>query len=116
MVQDELMKKSMILGEMTWEIVGKWDYFQRDTVGKQLVRSADSVAANLSEGAGRFSFKERAVFYLYARGSLLETKTWFEKAKNRRLVTPDDHKTISELITSLHLKMNLVIKNTRNQL
>jgi four helix bundle protein len=35
----------------------KWDYFLKDTIGKQLVKAADSVAANLSEGFGRYHFK-----------------------------------------------------------
>ena len=30
-------------------IVKGWDYFFKDTVGKQLVRSADSVGANIDE-------------------------------------------------------------------
>ncbi len=43
---------SMDLGEEVWDIVLKWDYFAKDTVGKQLVRAIDSVSANLSEGYG----------------------------------------------------------------
>ena len=42
----------MSLAEKIWQIVVKWDYFAKDTIGKQLVRSADSVSANLSEGFG----------------------------------------------------------------
>ena len=30
------------IADLTWEIVAKWDYFGKDTVGKQLVNSADS--------------------------------------------------------------------------
>jgi len=53
----KVYKLAMALGEKVWEIVIKWNYFAKDTIGKQLVRSADSVAANLSEGFGRFSYK-----------------------------------------------------------
>jgi len=53
---------SMEMGEKVWEIVIKWDYFSKDTIGKQLVRSVDSVAANLSEGYGRFHFNETKHF------------------------------------------------------
>ncbi len=41
---------AMNVGEKVWVIVSKWDYFAKDTVGKQLVKSVDSIAANLSEG------------------------------------------------------------------
>jgi len=53
---------SMDLGEEVWDIVIKWDYFAKDTVGKQLVRAIDFVAANLSEGYGRYHYKEAKNF------------------------------------------------------
>ncbi len=34
------------LADQVWEVVLGWNNFARDTVGKQLVRSADSVGAN----------------------------------------------------------------------
>jgi four helix bundle protein len=70
---------SMKLAEDVWNIVIKWDYFSKDTIGKQLVKSCDSVAANLSEGFGRFFYKEERQFCYYSRGSLSETKTWLQK-------------------------------------
>lgn len=53
---DELQvyQLSMSIAEDVWDIVIKWDSFSKETIGKQLVKSADSVAANLSEGYGRF--------------------------------------------------------------
>jgi len=56
------------------------------SVGKQLIRSADSVAANLAEGYGRFHFNENRQFAYYARGSLYETMSWLTKAANRKLI------------------------------
>ncbi len=78
---------SMDLGEDVWDVVSDWGYFEKDTVGKQLVKAADSVAANLSEGFGRYHFREAKHFYYYSRGSLFETKTWLTKAHNRKLIT-----------------------------
>ncbi len=75
---------SMDVGEKVWNIVNEWKHFEKDTIGKQLVRAADSVAANLSEGFGRYHFKEKKNFSYYSRGSLYETKTWIVKAKNKR--------------------------------
>ena len=43
---------SMAIAEKIWTIVIEWDYFTKDTIGKQLVRAVDSIAANLSEGFG----------------------------------------------------------------
>jgi hypothetical protein len=37
---------SEILADEIWIIVTSWKYFEKDTVGKQLVRAADSIGAN----------------------------------------------------------------------
>ncbi|MFH1678350.1 MAG: four helix bundle protein [Candidatus Omnitrophota bacterium] len=48
---------SMEIGEKVWDMVDKWNYFAKNTVGKQLVKAADSIAANLSEGVGRYHYQ-----------------------------------------------------------
>ena len=55
----EIYKMSMEIGEDIWKIVDTWNYFQKDTIGKQMVRSGDSIAANIAEGYGRYSYKEQ---------------------------------------------------------
>ncbi len=102
---------SMEIGEKVWEIVHKWDYFTRDTIGKQLVRSVDSVAANLSEGFGRFHYKETKNFSYYSRGSLYETKTWLTKAKNRGFITVEDFSEFEKEINSIGIKLNNYINS-----
>lgn len=37
-----------------WEKVKNWEYFAKDTLGKQLTRAFDSIGANIAEGYGRF--------------------------------------------------------------
>ena len=39
----------------------------------QLVRSSRSISANISEGHGRFTYKDQTKFCIQARGSLSET-------------------------------------------
>lgn len=102
---------SMDLGERVWTIVEKWDYFAKDTIGKQLVRSVDSVAANLSEGFGRFHYKDSKNFTYYSRGSLYETKTWIRKAKNRKLIEEEDYSKFVEDINMIGRMLNSYIKS-----
>ncbi len=78
---------AMRVGEDVWSLTLGWEWLAKQTVGLQWIRSADSIAANISEGYGRYSFKENARFCYYARGSLRETQTWLEKAITRKLVT-----------------------------
>jgi four helix bundle protein len=102
---------AMELGEEVWNIVETWGYFERDTLGKQLVRAADSIAANLSEGLGRYHFKEIKNFGYYSRGSIFETKTWLAKAGNRRLVKPEQLKTIVDKIELIGKMLNKYINS-----
>jgi len=110
---DELnvYKMSMEMAERIWEIVLKWDYFQKDTMGKQLVRAADSIAANLSEGFGRYHYKENVNFSYYSRGSLFETKTWLTKAHNRKLIPDDSFESFITEIDDIGIKLNNYIKS-----
>jgi len=49
-------KLSEKLADHIWDVTLGWSIFARDTVGKQLVKAADSIGANISEGSGRGSF------------------------------------------------------------
>jgi four helix bundle protein len=88
----EIYNLSIQLGDDIWNMVAKWDYFSKDTIGKQLVRSADSISANISEGFGRYFYKENKLFCYYSRGSILETQTWLTKAYNRKLIAEEEFK------------------------
>lgn len=102
----EVYQLSMELGEKIWILVAKWNYFERDTVGKQLVKSADSIAANLSEGFGRYFYKENRQFCYYSRGSLFETRTWITKANNRNLIADDNFKSFINSLDLIGKKLN----------
>lgn len=101
----------MEIGENIWQIVIKWDYFAKDTVGKQLIRSTDSIAANISEGFGRYHFKDSKRFYYISRGSLFETKTWLLKAKNRHLITVGIYDNLMKDLNRTAVKLNNYIKS-----
>ena len=102
---------SMKMGEEVWDSVLKWDQLAKDTIGKQLIRSMDSVAANLSEGYGRYHFKESKHFYFYSRGSLYESKTWLTKAYNSNLINKPDFEKMISTIDVLGIKLNNYIKS-----
>lgn len=101
-----IYNQAMEMGEFIWEIVKTWDYFSKDTLGKQLVRSTDSIAANISEGFGRYHFKDNRNFLYYARGSLYETNTWIYKAYKRHLIEEAKYSDLSAQLKDLGIKLN----------
>jgi four helix bundle protein len=108
----EIYAIAMDIGNQVWQLVTSWNYFERDTLGKQLVRAADSVAANISEGFGRYHFNDAKHFFYFARGSLFETKTWLKKAKQRCLISQEKYYELEVLINRLGVKLNNFIKTT----
>jgi four helix bundle protein len=94
------------LADNIWEIVVDWDPFAKDTVGKQVVRSADSVGANIAEGVGRWGLQDQIRFIYIARGSVNETKHWLRRAFKRQLLTDEQIKLIKPILEELPPKQN----------
>jgi four helix bundle protein len=73
---------AMQLADKVWDIVMKWNSFAKYSIGTQYTEAADSIGANISEGFGRFHFKNSKNFLYYSRGSLYETRIRTIKANN----------------------------------
>ena len=106
----EVYNLSMTLSDKVWDFVIAWEYFAKDTLGKQWVRASDSVSANISEGFGRNSYRDSRSFYYIARGSLYESKTWLDKAKRRKLISEGDYRALFIEHNVLGYKLNNFIK------
>lgn len=104
------------LSNYVWNIVIKWDYFAKRTVGEQFVEAADSISANIAEGFGRYFKKDKIKFYLYSAGSVKECFDWNEKSKVRLLLTTDEYSHIFEELQKLPEAINRLIKYTNLKL
>jgi four helix bundle protein len=100
----EVYALSEVFADKVWNVVMAWVFFAKDTVGKQLVRSSDSISANIAEGFGRYHFKENKNFCYYSRGSIIETKTWLYKATSRNLIDSDTLSIITSTIRNYPFK------------
>ncbi len=94
------------LSDQIWRIVVNWDNLAKDTVGKQIIRSADSIGANIAEGEGRGSFQDNRRFCRIARGSLQETQHWLRRAYQRNLLTIEQIEALKPLIEKLAPTLN----------
>jgi four helix bundle protein len=104
------------LANYVWRIVIKWNYFARDTIGKQYVNALDSISANIAEGFGRFSKSDKIRFYRISNGSLFESINWTEKSKTRNLLTEMEYSYIKTKLDSLPKEINTLIYYTNLKL
>ena len=83
----------------------------RDTVGKQLIRAADSIGANIAEGHGRGTYQGNRRFVRVARGSLYETSHWLRRAYRRAMPTTEQVNTLKPLLAELRPKVNAYLNS-----
>lgn len=102
----EIYKLSEILADEVWNIVSDWKNLAQDTVGKQIIRSADSIGANIAEGSGRGTAQENRRFLRMARGSLYKTRHWLRRAYKRNLISSESTEKILPIINELVPKLN----------
>jgi four helix bundle protein len=99
------------LADLAWKVVGTWGRLAQETVGIQLIRSADSIGANIAEGSGRGSPAEKRRFAKIARGSLFEVKHWLRRAYKRQLLGENEVKVFQKLIEELTPKLSAYINS-----
>ena len=99
------------LADGIWKVVLDWNSFAKDTVGKQIVRGADGVGANIAEGSGRGSLVDNRRFIRMARGSLYETIHWLRRAYIRRLLSQAEVRKLRILIEELSPKLNAYLRS-----
>ena len=109
-------KKSFNLSNYVWKNVVNWDWFSKQTIGSQFVNSTDSISANLAEGFGRYTKKDKIRFYIISKGSLKETLDWNEKAKVRGLISEAQYRHILNELNSLPKDINHLINFTNDKL
>ncbi|MFO7901172.1 MAG: four helix bundle protein [Pirellulaceae bacterium] len=99
------------LADAIWDLLIEWKDFAGDTVGKQMVRAADSIGANIAEGDGRGSYQDNRRFVRIGRGSLNETRHWLRRAFKRGLLTEDQVSELRPLVDELSPKLNAYLKS-----
>jgi four helix bundle protein len=98
------------LADAVWDAVVRWDEFAKRAIGSQIVRAADSIGANIAEGAGRGSFQDNRRFVRIARGSLNETKHFLHRAYRRKLMAQATVDRLAPMLKELGPRLNAYLR------
>ena len=104
-----------------YRLLQKFPPEERFALVDQMRRSAISVPANIAEGLGRFSIKERIHFLDIAYGSLTEALCETEIAHDNQYITSEEFASIDNLATRVSmtiygLKKSLEIKKQKQDI
>ena len=102
----DVYKLSEKLADAIWDMVVRWHHLAQDTVGKQLIRAADSVGANIAEGAADGMLEENRRFVRYAKRSLSEVRFFLRRAFARKLMTDAETDSLRPLMDELSPRLN----------
>ena len=101
----EVYRRAFALSTAVARSVAAWEKTAFWTVGLQLIRSADSVGANVAEAYGRNTQRDRRRQIFIARGSAYELEHWLATATARDLPIPQEAlaeaRAISRMLTGL---------------
>lgn len=107
----KLYQECLDFEQKIWDIVSPWEGFNKDTVGKPFLQSADAISGNIASGYGRYNFKDKKHYCYISRGYLLKTKGWLIKSKERELIGEEQAEELLEFVEKIHRMLNAYIRS-----
>ena len=97
---------------LIYKITKKFPNEERFGMISQLRRAAASISANIAEGAGRTTKRDKSRFYVIARGSLTEVDNFLELAHDLELLSDEYYKKLlHQLNKTGYLLHRLILGN-----
>tara|TARA_B100000809_G_scaffold266107_1_gene327366 strand:+ start:695 stop:1228 length:534 start_codon:yes stop_codon:yes gene_type:complete len=107
----KLYQECLDFEKEVWDITIGWEGFNKDTVGKPFIQSADAISGNIAQGYGRYNFKDKKHYCYISRGYLLKTKGWLIKSKERDLIGEEKADELIEFVEKIHRMLNAYIRS-----
>lgn len=115
----ECWKSATELRRFTSGILEKFPQEEKYSLVSQMRRASRSITNNISEGYGRFHFKENAQFCRQARGSAYELKDHFIIALDEKYISEIEYDQFiiffEKTLTILNGYINYLVKSAVNQ-
>jgi len=112
----EAYKEAVVVSDEAWVIYNSLSKNFQYHIGNQFLDAADSIGANISEGYGRYHFRESINFNNFARGSAFETRYWLNRLFKRGFIDELTHERTKGMIESCIAKINGYNNYLRKQL
>ena len=107
----EIYQLALGLADWVYDISAEFPKEEIFNLTSQMRRSAVSVGANIAEGFGRYTYKERIRFCIYSRGSLAETKSHVLFSHRREYISDIQLAEYSVKHKNLSVKLNNYISS-----
>ena len=107
-------QKATVLAVEIYRLTKTFPADERFRMTDQLLRAASSIPANIAEGHARGTRKDYARFIVIARGSLAETETFLELARDVGLAKPENCRRSIELAVEIGRMLNALLTKLRS--
>ena len=95
---------------LIYEITKTFPADELHSLTNQMRRASSSISANIAEGFGRKSVRERSQFYRIAYGSLLETKNFVYLSRRLNYIDADSETQLLAASEGLQKQINAILK------
>ncbi len=101
---------------LVYRITRRFPKEERYSLVDQMRRAVSSITANVAEGFGRRSYKEKLQFYYQAQGSLVELKNFVYVARDVEYTDAEITDEVMNLADSVHGLLQGLIRSTRERI
>jgi len=109
-------KEAHKLTLLVYKKLPEFPIYERFGLCDQIRRSVSSISANIAEGFGRQTLKDKVHFYYIANGSLTETQNHIIVARDLNYLKDENFKEIAEQTITTSKLINGLIKSIHGKM
>lgn len=109
-------QKSIEFSDIIYTISKKFPSFEEFSVKSQIIRSTNSISANIAEGNGNIFPKKEITHINIALGSATETRHWLHICERQGYISSDDFMELDYLIEEIIKMLFGYLKRVNNSL
>lgn len=83
---------------------------EKFAMANQLRRASSSIGANIAEGSGRKTAKDKVHFYIIARGSLIECDNFLELAHDLKYIDDSSYESLLQQVNKVGYLLSRLIQ------